>query len=227
MNGESYSLKQSSGIGDRMADVWVEYNQTKNFTYIFEPIPDGTKSLDIVGERISFLGVSLSGKAADLSKATPSLILTNEGLGCLKKGMLFTKIPTKCIGLYDRYEKTLIEDEMDGNYTLYSFYSAKDKVADIAKYGNTITRITVYSSNISTPEGVHPGMPISKLLLMNGVKGSYNDGLCLTYKGYSINFDGLNQYGEKSFNDAYAKGSEVKLSNACFKKDAKVISISY
>lgn len=77
-----------------------------------------------------------------------------------------------------------------------------------------------------TPEGAYPGMPIKKLLAINGVKGSYNDGLKLTLKKYTIDFEGLTAIGEKAFNDAYLKGTDVKLSNACFKENSKVISIS-
>ncbi|NDV96545.1 hypothetical protein D0T84_16715 [Dysgonomonas sp. 521] len=160
--------------------------------------------------------------------AQTSFTLNKEGVGCLKKGMLLSKVPAKCAGLYDRFEKKVIEDEMDGDYTIYSFYLGKEKVAEIPDYGEKkIGNITVFSSNVSTPGGVKPGMLIRKLLAMTGVKGDYRDGLNLVHRGYTINFDGMTNAGEKAFNDAYAKGTNVRLSNACFKADAKVVSISY
>ena len=156
-------------------------------------------------------------------------ILTEKGLECLERGMSFSKIPSQHTDLYDRCEKMEIEDEMDGNFTIYVFYQGKEKIAEIPKYADAISNITVYSSNISTPDGVYPGMPIGDLLLIGGVKGSYNDGIGLTIKGYSIDFGGfesLTDHGSKLFNDAYLNGTEVKLSKACFKEGAKVISIS-
>ncbi|MDH6354865.1 hypothetical protein M2132_001198 [Dysgonomonas sp. PH5-45] len=160
--------------------------------------------------------------------AQTSFTLNKEGVGCLKKGMLFSKIPAKCAGLYDRFEKKVIEDEMDGDYTLYVFYSGKTKVAEITDYGyeKTVAGITVFASNISTPDGVSPGMTVRKLLLKKGVKGQYRDGMELSLNGYTIGFDGMTDYGYKVFNNAYAKGTDVKLTNACFKADAKVVSIS-
>jgi len=158
-----------------------------------------------------------------------SFVLNKEGLDCLKYGMLFSKIPAQCTGLYDRFEKIVIEDEMDGNYNLYNFYLDKEKVASISEYENIISNITAYSSTISTPDGAYPGMPISELLLINGVEGSYNEGIGLTLNEYSIDFGGfesLTPHGGDAFNGAYQKGTDVRLSKACFKDNAKVISIS-
>jgi len=164
-----------------------------------------------------------------LANAQTAFTLNNDGLGCLKKGTLLTKIPAGCPGLYDKFEKQTVEDEMDGDYIVYTFYSGKEKVADINDYGydKTITSITAYSKNVSTPDGVYPGMPIKKLLEIKGVKGNYREGLELELNGYIIGFDGLSDQGSKAFNDAYAKGTEVKLTNACFEPGAKVISITY
>lgn len=171
---------------------------------------------------VSFLFIS--GVASAQTKFT----LNKEGVGCLKKGMLFTKIPAKCEGLYDRFEKQAVEDEMDGDYIIYNFYLGTEKVVDITNYGDTkINYITVYSANVSTPDGVSPGMPIKKLLAIKGVQGLYNDGIALGLNGYTIGFDGMSTIGDKAFNDAYAKGTDVKLTAACFKANAKVLSVSY
>jgi len=161
--------------------------------------------------------------------AQTSFTLNKQGVGCLKKGMLFTKIPASCTGLYDRFEKQRVENEMDGDYTLYIFYSGKEKVAEIADYGyeKTVSGITVYSSKVSTTDGVYPGMEIKKLLTFKGVKGNYSEGLDLELNGYTIGFDGMSAQGSKAFNDAYAAGTAVKLSSACFKAGAKVVSITY
>lgn len=160
--------------------------------------------------------------------AQTKFTLNKQGVGCLKKGMLFSKIPAKCDGLYDRFEKQVIEDEMDGDYTVYSFYLGKEKTADITTYGDpAISSITVYTSNVSTPDGVNPGMPLKKLLTMKGVKGVYNDGFGLTLNGYTIGFGEMTEHGYKVFNDAYAKGTDVKLSNACFKEGDKVLYITF
>lgn len=164
-----------------------------------------------------------------MANAQTSFTLTKEGVGCLKKGMLYSKIPVKCDGLYDRFEKQVVEDEMDGNYTVYTFYSGKQKVAEITDYGyeKTVSGITVYSSNISTPDGVYPGMLIKKLLAIKGVTGYYNDGFRLELKGYYIDFDTMTAAGSKAFDDAYLKGTEMKLSPTYFDNTSKVVSISF
>jgi hypothetical protein len=159
-----------------------------------------------------------------------TFVLTKEGVGCLKKNMLVSKIPSNCSGLYDRFEKSTVEDDFNGNYTEYIFYSGTEKVVVTKDYGDgKIYYIDAYSPKVSIPDGVYPGMSIKKLLTLKGVKGNYNDGINLTFNGYTINIDNFEQltaYGEKLFQDAYAKGTEVKLSNACFKEGAKIIFIS-
>jgi hypothetical protein len=163
-----------------------------------------------------------------VADAQTSFVLNKEGVGCLKKNMLVSKIPSNCPGLYDRFEKNPVEDDFNGNYTEYIFYSGTEKVVSSKDFGDgKFYYFDAYSPKISTPDGVYPGMPIKKLLTIKGVKGNYNDGINLTLKGYTINFDGLTAYGEKLFNDAYAKGTEVKLCNACFKSNAKVISVGF
>lgn len=164
----------------------------------------------------------------DLTKTFIKLELNKEGVGCLKKGLLFSKIPARCAGLYDRIEKTFEENAEYGDLTVYTFYLGKEKVAEIwdTGYSDKVSNITVYSSDVSTPDGVCPGMSVNKLLAIKGVEGDYGDGICLILNEYTIDFDGLTAYGQKIFDEAYRKGTRVKLSNACFKEDAKVVSIS-
>lgn len=162
------------------------------------------------------------------ASAQTKFTLNKEGVGCLKRGMLLSKVPAKCAGLYDKIDKQLIENEMDGDYTVYTFYMGTDKVAEIPDYGEgKIGYITVYSSNVSTADGVFPGMLIHKLLQIKGVKGVYQEAFNLELNDYAFSFDGLTKVGGKAFDDAYLKGTPVKLSNACFKADAKVLSIGY
>lgn len=182
----------------------------------------------MTGKKISLVlaVISLMLFSSVASAQQKSFILNKEGVGCLKKGTLLSKVPAKCEGLYDRVEKQKIEDEMDGDYVIYNFYRGKEKVIDISDYGaGTISSITAYASNISTPDGVSPGMLISKLLQIKGVKGVYRDGLGLELKGYSIGFGEMTDAGNEAFNKAYAAGTDVKLSNACFKQGAKVLYI--
>lgn len=182
----------------------------------------------MIWRKLSLVLTIVSVMFAVSASAQTSFTLNKAGLGCLKSGTSLSKIPAKCAGLYDRFEKITIEDEMDGDYIMYSFYLGNDKVAEISDYGTgTVSNITAFSSNVSAPDGVKPGMLIRKLLTLPGVKGDYSEGLNLIYKGYTINFDGMTEAGDKAFNDAYAKGTPVKLNNACFKADAKILSISY
>lgn len=61
MEGNKYMLLQYAGIGARKDDVWVKYNQTINFTCVFEPIPANSTSFDMHSgdEDINFIGVNL------------------------------------------------------------------------------------------------------------------------------------------------------------------------
>lgn len=174
------------------------------------------------------VGEVASPKVEEIS-STP-FILDKEGVGCLRKGMLISKIPPKCEGLYDRIEKKHVEDGY-GDYTLITFYLGTEimlKVHDEDDIDNhVIHSIIAYSSKISTPDGVYPGMPIKDLLTIKGVETYFPEGAYLLFLNeYVIGFDGLTDYGEEVFNEAYMKGTDVKLSNACFKENAKVYSIS-
>lgn len=122
---------------------------------------------------VSLMVVTLEGCA----QKTP-LILTKEGVCCLKFGMKFDKIPTVCEGFYDHVERKLENVEV-GDAEIFYFYLGNELVASIGHYwgetgiiydhtNDTLTNITVYSSKVSTPEGVYPGMPIKKLLMIKG-----------------------------------------------------------
>ncbi|MDR0371653.1 MAG: hypothetical protein LBH80_07380 [Prevotellaceae bacterium] len=193
-----------------------------------------SKELEKMNQQLDEFGKKLSevdGIRLKETSATPPVlfILDNVGLGCLTFGMSFAELPEKCAGLYDRYEKVVIEDEMDGDYTLYDFYLGEEKMLTAPAYKNTISGITAYSTNVSTTEGVCPGMSISKILQLDGVDGSYHEGFGLIHKAYFIDFGGyesLTEQGEKAFNDAYLEGTDVKPVKGYFKANARVVSIS-
>lgn len=123
-----------------------------------------------------------------------------------------------------------MEDELNGDYTEYIFFLGNEKTVSCKDFGDgKFYFFDAYSPRIGTPDGVYSGMTIKQLLTMKGVKADPGELIRLTLNGYSIDIGGyqnLTAYGTKVFNNAYAKGTEVKISNACFKPGAKIICIS-
>lgn len=187
-----------------------------------------------------FMVVTLQGCALK----TP-LVLTKDGVGCLKFGMKFDKIPPTCEGFYDRIERK-IEGVEGGDAEFLYFYLGNELVAVTNRYwGETgiiydhtddiLTTITVYSSKVSTPEGVYPGMPIQKLLMIKGVEGNCPDEIEWTYSfrisDYQIYYDesdltdqGKEYIHKNCYNEPF--NLNFKLSNAHFKPNAKVTSVT-
>jgi hypothetical protein len=87
--------------------------------------------------------------------------------------------------------------------------------------------LTVYSSNVSTAEGIYPGMLMTRLITIKGLDTDNNGRLVLN--GYSIGFDlsELTAYGDKTHQEAYMKGVSWKPTAACFKEGATVKYISF
>jgi hypothetical protein len=166
-----------------------------------------------------------------VANAQTSLVLKREGVGCLKTGMLFSEIPSSCPGLYDFFEKNTIEEYEGEYYTEYTFHSGTEIVAHSNDYGEgKINYVVVYSPEISTTEGVHPGMLIKRFLKIKGAKfDSRNDGVYLVLNGCTIGYrnEDLTASGKKAFDNAYAYGTDVKFSTAYFKESAKITSISF
>lgn len=161
------------------------------------------------------------------AKTAPTTVtLTPEGLGCLKQGAPVASIPDKCEGLYDKVVKTEQED-MGDTYTQYAFYAGEEKVAEIPAYGETIDLLIVYAPSISTPDSLHPGMPVAELQKKPGLKTSYNDGFEYELNGFRCRVDGLNESGLKKMNDAYARGTDLTLEASDFEPDATVTSVYY
>ena len=173
-----------------------------------------------------------------------SLVLTKEGVGCLKFGMKFDKIPPACEGFYDRIERK-IQGVEGGDAEFLYFYLGNVLVAETNRgWGETgveydhsedvLYEMTIYSSNISTPEGVYPKMPIKKLLMFEGVEGYSRSDFDWTYSlglsGYMIYYDetDLTDLGKKIMNDEEGPKNDykVELKNSYFKPNAKVGSIS-
>jgi hypothetical protein len=175
----------------------------------------------------------LSASKVDVATAAAAatFTLTAKGVGCLQKGMLVSKIPAKYAGLYDRFEKNLIEDEDEGNSTEYIFYSGTEIVAQANDYGEgKINSITVYSPKVSTLEGVHAGMLIKDFLKIKGAKIiSSNYGVYLAINSHTVGYksEDLTVAGQKAFETAYMKGTDVKFSTAYFKESAKVQYLSF
>lgn len=57
VKGEIYPMLMAKGITPRQGDVIIKYNESGNYSLIFEPIPAATTTFDITGE--GFLGVTL------------------------------------------------------------------------------------------------------------------------------------------------------------------------
>jgi hypothetical protein len=164
-------------------------------------------------------------------KKATTFTLTDKGVACLKKGVSLDNVPRACDGFYDRYEINLIEDESEGDYNEITFYAGKEKVAEMYAprflRDFTVNNATIYSPNVSTPEGVHPGMLLSELANIKGLDTDNNGNLTLNGFGIGFSFDDLTPLGKETHQEAYAKGITWKISAACFKEGAKVQYIHF
>lgn len=160
--------------------------------------------------------------------AQTSFVFNKSGVGCLKFGMRFSAIPRKCPNLYDRCVKSKREDDHDGDiYTDYHFYNGNELVAyttDLNMPGG-VHQITIYSSNIKTPEGIYPGMAIKELLTLKGLqKASPAQGFLL-FKEFTLNYS-MQDASDYAW-DLIKRSSEEKMpTSAWFKEDAKIESIT-
>lgn len=181
---------------------------------------------------LALMAVTLEGCA---QKAP--LALTKEGIGCLKFRIKFDEIPTACEGFYDRCVKS--QDESDGFYVC-KCYRGNELVAEAnSEDNNRIFSIIIYSTKVSTPEGVYAGMPIKKLLTIKGgdeaifwADTSYTpmeirlgENNLYSYEAF-IHDEQLTDLGQKKLYDEAIKGTgKVKLKNSYFKPNAKVSGI--
>ncbi len=188
-----------------------------NFTDMTKRIFTKTGLLVLAAVVLSACGGNAAPEASEL---------TPEGLGCLKNGAPVASIPDQCQGLYDKVVKTE-EEDMGDTYTLYTFYSGEQKVAEIPAYGQTVDLLIVYSPEVSTPEGMRPGMKVSELLAKPGLKTLYHEGFEYELNGFRCRVDGMKESGMKKLNDAYAQGTELVLAAADFEPDAAVTCIYY
>jgi hypothetical protein len=232
INGKEYALLEAYGVPKY---YFYGYNftsagQTRQYYFIFEKIPESTEVFDMKFENIAWKNIWL----VDPPKpAVGTFTLTNKGVACLKKGSELEDVPRTCPGFYDRFEVDLIEDEEAGYHEI-NFYVGKEIVAMMYAprflRDYTVEGITIYSSNVSTPEGVHPGMLIKDFLNIKGAKfDSRNYGVYLAINDYTIGYnpEDLTVAGKKVFDEAYSKGLDVKFSTSYFKESAKVTSIYY
>ena len=91
--------------------------------------------------------------SACAQKENEGLIITSEGVGPVKIGMKAPQLPASVEGLYDK----IVEENSD--MVLYSFYLNGETVMTTNGDGS-IAIIEVFPAlqNVSTADGVHPGM---------------------------------------------------------------------
>lgn len=162
--GKKYALVQYAGMGARREDVWVKYNQTADFTYIFEPVPATTSSFDIHGDGISFTGVNL--------KEEPT-----TGINIPQTTGLFTALNTAYDAFYGKTRMTAADRK---NYQIdkvkHEFIIAALPNADLAK-GKTI-----YQGNegrIETFLNIRKDNGTNEYLVSYDKDGNYKDCICI------------------------------------------------
>ena len=91
--------------------------------------------------------------SACAQKESESINITSEGVGPVKIGMTASQLPVSVDGLYDK----IVEENSD--MVLYSFYLNGETVMTTNGDGS-IAIIEVFPAlqNVSTDDGVHPGM---------------------------------------------------------------------
>lgn len=153
-----------------------------------------------------------------------SFTLTKQGVGCLKMGMKYTQLPAKCAGLYTHFKKTLIEDDMNGNYTQYAFYNGTVKVMSSDAYEDVVKNITSYTSLVKASNGMYAGMPAIELYNRKATINT-RDMICFQLGGYQF-FTELSDTGYKKANDEYSVGKKFVIAPTDFAKGAKITSMT-
>jgi hypothetical protein len=169
--------------------------------------------------------------SAGVFTAAPAFTLTQQGVACLKNGIAFDEIPTACPGLYDRLQVNLVEEDEEA-WNEIDFYAGNEKVARMFAprfiRDFRVNGATIYSSAVSTPEGVYPGMPLAKLATLKDFDADNQGELMLGGFRIGINYEDLTALGKQMQADAYQFGTPWKtVSAACFKAGAKVEYISF
>ena len=105
---------------------------------------------------LSAVGLLTFFLSASAQTSNEGLIITSEGVGPVKIGMTASQLPSAVEGLYDK----VVEENSD--MVLYSFYLNGETVMTTNGDGS-IALIEVFPSlqNVSTTDGVHPGMTAS------------------------------------------------------------------
>jgi hypothetical protein len=227
VGGSKYQLTAAYGIANRQEECqFYAGGSQQDFTLVFDKIPETTEILDVLFDGWKWTGVRLLEPKAPAQAAT--FTLTKNGVACLKKGVAFDAVPNTCAGFYDRYEVMLFEDEDDEDYDYNEiiFYAGSEKVARMFAprflRDYTVSNAMIFSPKVSTPEGVHPGMLLSKLITLKGLDTDNQGDLILNGYSIGLNYDDLTPYGKKTKQDAYALGKTWKISLNCFKAGAKV-----
>ena len=111
---------------------------------------------------VTLIMVSVSACA---QKENEGITITSEGVGPVKIGLTASQLPASVEGLYDK----IVEENSD--MVLYSFYLNGETVMTTNGDGS-IALIEVFPAlqNVTTKDGVHPGMTASEFKGKNGWK---------------------------------------------------------
>ncbi|NDV59629.1 hypothetical protein [Bacteroides sp. 519] len=154
----------------------------------------------------------------------PAFTATKTGVGPIKLGLAFNKIPASVDKLYDTIKKEVEENEMDGDVTYVKFTLGDTHVMNAyLDHNNNIMSIEVLGSNIKSAGGIAPGTKLSVLFQKGGKVTVYNDGSYdMELNGYKYEITGITDAGFKKVQNSYMTGAEAKLTARDFGSDAVV-----
>lgn len=196
--------------------------------------PEATAAADATATADATAAGNAAAAASAAAKTTAPVAkftLTKNGVACLKRGLACDAIPKTCEGLYDRYTVKFVADEYIGDYNEIIFYAGKEAVAMMYAPPSmdecTVGGAEIFSSNVSTPDGVYPGMLVSELIRIKGLDSDNAANLILNGYCIGVDFNDLTPLGKEVRQEAYDYGKTWRTFTGCFKKGAKVTSISY
>lgn len=159
-------------------------------------------------------------------KTAPLFTATAEGVNPVLLGANVDALPASAEKLYDAFTIENISDDFDGDYTIIHFTLNNTPVIDAYPYDGKISSIEILSSEIGSPEGIHPGSKVSELLKKGGMATMRNDGALYLRIG-DINFtvSGLKEAGMMKIENSYAQGTDPLIQADDFERDALVEQI--
>lgn len=166
-------------------------------------------------------------EVAEVPSAAPAVFTaTATGVGPIQYNMPAADVPPAYEGLYDAvepYTETLNIEGEDYTYNRLRFTLGGTPAASATDYDGKLGSVAIVAPNVTSPEGIGPGMPVAKLLEA-GPNGWFDQDGSLYCKVGELMFKVTNALTESGWQKI---DGGTALTTADFTAGARVESIVY